>query len=92
MPQIFRIGGYLVYFWSNEEKPLEPIHFHITDSVPNGNATKVWITKSGHCLLCNNNSHIPKHKLRRIMEIAQARSNDIVNKWYDYFGEITFYC
>lgn len=25
MPQVFKIGSYLVYFWSNESKPLEPI-------------------------------------------------------------------
>lgn len=23
MPQIFRIGAYIVYFWSNENDPLE---------------------------------------------------------------------
>ena len=27
MPQIFRIGSYIVYFWSNENNPLEPIHY-----------------------------------------------------------------
>nr|DAV29283.1 MAG TPA: hypothetical protein [Bacteriophage sp.] len=25
MPQIFKIGSYSVYFWSNAGKPLEPI-------------------------------------------------------------------
>ncbi len=29
MPQIFKVAGYLVYFWSNEGVPLEPIHVHI---------------------------------------------------------------
>ena len=48
MPQIFRVAGYLVYFWSNENEPLEPVHVHITDGVPAANATKVWITKSGN--------------------------------------------
>ena len=28
MPQIFRIGPYIVYFWSNENEPLEPVHVH----------------------------------------------------------------
>ena len=31
MPQIFKIGSYTVYFWSNEGKPLEPIHVHIAE-------------------------------------------------------------
>ena len=30
MPQIFRIAGYLIYFWSNENKPLEPVHVNIS--------------------------------------------------------------
>ena len=29
MPQIFRMGEYWIYFWANENKPLEPIHVHI---------------------------------------------------------------
>ena len=31
MPQIFRVAGYIVYFWSNENEPLEPIHVHVSD-------------------------------------------------------------
>lgn len=49
MPQIFRFGSYWVYFWTNENKPLEPVHVHISKGNPTGNATKVWITKSGKC-------------------------------------------
>lgn len=32
MPQILRIGPYIIYFWSNENNPLEPIHVHITEN------------------------------------------------------------
>lgn len=92
MPQIFKISGYLVYFWTNENEPLEPIHFHITDGVPTGESTKVWLTKSGHCLLCHNKSNIPSVKLRRIMAIAEARKSEIENKWIEYFGKITYFC
>jgi hypothetical protein len=28
MPQLFRIGPYVIYFWSNENYPIEPIHVH----------------------------------------------------------------
>ena len=31
MPQIFRVGPYSIYFWSNENNPLEPIHVHIAE-------------------------------------------------------------
>lgn len=52
----------------------------------------MWITKSGKCLLCNNNSKIPENLLRNIIDVIEARSNDIINKWESYFGEIKFYC
>lgn len=48
MPQIFRIGEYWVYFWTNENEPLEPVHVHISKGRPAGNATKVWITRRGN--------------------------------------------
>lgn len=47
MPQVFKIAGYTVYFWVNENNPLEPVHVHIAKGVPSPNATKIWITKSG---------------------------------------------
>ena len=25
MPQLYRIGSYIIFFWSNENMPLEPI-------------------------------------------------------------------
>ncbi len=92
MPQIFRLGSYWVYFWANENKPLEPIHVHISSGSPAANATKVWITKSGRCYLCHNKSKIPERTLRNMMRIIETRSLEIINKWYEYFGEISYYC
>ena len=84
MPQIFKIGSYLVYFWANENDPLEPVHVHI--------ATKVWITRAGRCLLCNNNSQIPPHVLKNILAIIEARSQEVIAKWKAFFGATEFYC
>lgn len=92
MPQIFKIGSYWVYFWTNEGSPLEPVHVHIAEGKPMENATKVWITKSGKCLLCNNNSQIPMHTLRNIMRIIEARNVDVITKWQEYFGETEYFC
>ncbi len=92
MPQVFKIGPYLVYFWANESDPLEPVHVHISTGTPSASATKVWITKAGKCLLCNNNSKIPAHVLRNIMSIIEARSAEVVAKWERFFGNSTFYC
>ncbi len=92
MPQIFKVGAYWLYFWSNENIPLEPVHFHISEGSPSSNATKVWITKHGKCYLCNNNSHIPNKILNNIIDIAEARSDEIIEKWIEYFGEISYFC
>lgn len=92
MPQIFKIGSYLIYFWSNESKPLEPIHVHISEGVPSENATKVWITQKGRCLLCHNRSNIPNRKLKIIMSVLEARNQEIIEKWISYFGQIEYYC
>ena len=92
MPRIFRMESYWIYFWTNENKPVEPIHVHISQGNPSGNSTKVWITSYGGCVLANNNSHIPSHILRNIMDTISARSDEIVDKWIDYFDEINYYC
>ena len=92
MPQIFKIGSYFVYFWSDECRPLEPIHVHVAEGTPKPNATKIWITKAGKCLLCNNNSKIPTHPLNNIMRIIEARSSEVLEQWYEHFGSISYYC
>lgn len=92
MPQIFRIGPYLIYFWTNESVPLEPVHVHISEGIPSSNATKVWITKTGKCLLANNNSKIPTKTLRVVLSILEARSCEIIEKWVDYFGQPKYFC
>ena len=92
MPQIFRVGPYIIYFWSNENKPLEPIHVHIAIGRATANATKIWISSSGKALLCNNASKIPKTDLRNLIRFIEANSNTIINKWYAHFGEIRYFC
>ena len=92
MPQIFRMGEYWIYFWTNENKPIEPIHVHIAKGKSTENATKVWITSTGKCYLCNNNSRILQHTLRNIMRLIETRSNDVIQKWIQYFEEIKYYC
>ncbi len=47
MPQVFRIGSYWVYFWSNENDPLGPVHVHVSQGAPFASATKIWIAKAG---------------------------------------------
>lgn len=69
MPRVFKIGSYWVYFWSNENEPLEPIHVHVSKGKPEANGTKVWITSRGKCLLANNDSPIADNVLKNILRI-----------------------
>ena len=92
MPQIFKVGSYWVYFWANENDPLEPVHVHVSMGSPSENATKIWITRRGKCLLCHNRSHIPERVLANIMDIIEARSDEVLDKWQRFFKETRFYC
>ena len=92
MPQIYRIGPYILYFWSIESDPLEPLHVHITEGQASANATKIWITSTGKAVLCNNMSRIPERILSRIIRFVEANSKDIEEKWIEHFGEVRYYC
>ncbi len=92
MPQVFKIGSYWVYFWSNENIPLEPVHVHISKGKPTPNATKFWITKSGKCLLANNNSDYSIKTLNYLSKAIEANADLVIEKWLSFFGEILYYC
>ena len=92
MPQILKIGPYWIYFGANENKPLEPIHVHIAEGRPVANSTKVWITQTGKCLLCNNLSGILEKKLNKIIRVIEANSEEVIGKWKEFFGEVRYFC
>jgi len=58
MPQLFKIGRFVVYFWSNEGFPEEPVHVHVAEGRPSADATKFWLTRNGKTLLANNNPEL----------------------------------
>ncbi len=92
MPSIFELSGYKIYFWSNENN--EPIHVHISKGKPTANSTKVWLTKSGNCILANNNSKIPNKDLSDIMGTIASNHFLIVAKWKETYRieNVKFYC
>lgn len=92
MPQVFKIGSYIVYFWLNEGMPLEPVHVHIAQGTPSPNGTKIWITKKGRALLASNVSKIPDRQLRIMMDVIEARHQEIEDLWMKKFGVINYYC
>ncbi len=48
--------------------------------------------KAGKCYLCHNRSRIPERVLRNIMNVIEARSSEVIEKWIGYFGSADFYC
>ena len=92
MPQLLRVGPYTIYFWSNENEPLEPVHVHITEGRPTRDATKIWISSTGKVLLCHNRSKIPERVLNRMLRVVEANSAEFVKAWIEHFGEAGYYC
>ena len=92
MPSLFQIGGYKVFFWSNENN--EPIHVHIAKGKPTSNATKVWITSLGGGIVANNNSKIPQNELNELLEVISAQFFMICDAWKKHFliEDVKFYC
>ena len=92
MPQVIKIGPYVIYFWLDEGRPLEPVHVHIAEGVPKANATKVWLTQSGKAMLASRRSEIPAADLRKLIRVIEANADEIREKWMEYFGELRFFC
>lgn len=92
LPKLFTVSGYTVYFWSNENG--EPIHVHVSKGKPTPNATKIWLTRSGGCILASNGSKISNKQLNELMEFISAQFFLICAKWKKAFvtDDIKFYC
>lgn len=92
MPSLFTVSGYKVYFWANEMG--EPIHVHVSKGKPSPNSTKIWLTKSGGCILANNSSQIPSPALKELMTFISAQFFLICVEWKKFFltDDIVFYC
>lgn len=92
MPSLFRIGSYNIFFWSDENG--EPIHVHVAEGRPTPNATKIWLTSKGGCIVANNNGKIPEKHLRDLMRVLSAQFFVICEEWKNHFNtdDIKFYC
>lgn len=84
--------GYKIYFWSKENE--EPIHVHVSKGKPVANSTKIWLTKSGGCILSNNKSKIPSKDLTELLTTISGNYFFIIAEWKKHFPdqEIKFYC
>lgn len=92
LPSLFMVSGYKVYFWLNENN--EPIHVHVSKGKPTSNGTKIWLTRTGGCILASNGSGISKRELNELMEFISAQFFLICAEWKKFFliDDIKFYC
>ena len=58
------------------------------------NATKVWLTKRGDCILSNNKSKIPENDLNKILKSIRYNFFYIVAEWKEFYGveDVRFFC
>ena len=91
MPRVLVFGAYIIFFWVGENG--EPVHVHVAEKKPSENATKIWLTSSGGCLLAHNRSKIPNRDLSNILELISLNHGYICDKWREVFHDDTsFYC
>ena len=81
----------MVFFWANEN--MEPVHVHIAIGKPTPNTTKVWLTKSGGCIVANNRSRISQPDLAELLEAIRGNHVYICDEWRKFFVEtVKFFC
>lgn len=84
MPKLMEILGYIIYFWSNEGQPSEPLHVHIA-KIPNNNGTKIWIKSNGDIKVEHNKSKIPAKDLKKLTKTISDYHKEIEQKWKEFF-------
>lgn len=91
MPKLIELLGFSIFIWSNEGKPLEPVHVHV-GKVPNKNATKFWILSDGTAQLDSNGSKLTVKELRRIVQLIEENAEFLIAEWENYFQvKATYY-
>ena len=75
LPSLFIVGGYRVFFWSNEG--MEPVHVHVCHGAPSSSSAKVWLTQAGGCILASNSAKIPMEDMNELLAIIAAQHDYI---------------
>lgn len=85
MPKIYEYLGILIFFYSNEH---EPIHVHAKHGefesraefiIVKGNITEIRISKT------RGREPLPANRLKHFKDFLKRYSDQIVQKWIDYF-------
>jgi Domain of unknown function (DUF4160) len=82
MPEVIRIGPYIIYFYSNENQTIgEPPHVHVIDR--GRGLAKFWLSPVEFA----DGNGFNKKELKRIEKIVKENENLCLEKWNEYFGK-----
>ncbi len=77
MPEVFRSGGYVFFFYANESH--EPMHVHVRHS---GGYAKFWLLP----LTLSFSEGMKVRELARAEELIVAHREELRRKWHEVFG------
>ena len=80
MPVIFRLKGYVFFFYSNEGDPREPAHIHVRKGTK---TCKFWLVPT--VSLCENYGIKPKD-INWLKEVVKNRKDFIILCWNEFFS------
>lgn len=90
MPRIFLFQGFAIFFWTAENGG--PVHVHVAKGRPAPDATRIWLTRNGGCILASNGSKLNRRELANVMDFVMLNHEEICARWREYFhGDVTFY-
>lgn len=81
MPAVFRQNGFRAFFYSNEGRPREPPHVHVSRD---GAIAKLWLRPF---VTVADSRGFDARTLRMICAMVLARREEIERAWHDYFGD-----
>ena len=92
MPQVFKIGSYWVYFWANENDPLEPIHVHVSQGAPAATRPRSGSLGPGNAICATTIPTFRPVFCETSWPFIEARSDEVITKWMNFFGEVRYFC
>ncbi len=93
MPVLFRSGSLVIYYWSNEGIPTEPVHVHISYNGEPSTADKFWLSKDGYFVPDKKNKNIKQKIASRMLDsfISTGGIDNLVEAWRERFHDVRYF-
>lgn len=80
MPRVLEINGFVLFFFSNEGNPREPMHIHVRRA---GGLAKIWLIPEIELVETHGFS---AREQRQILKLVQTHESVMKEAWNEYFG------